>query len=751
MFVDRFFIVIAILSLVLVASGCATFNRAQSPIEDEPIILSQPQATPQDVFNAFVEAWRAQNYEAMYALISARSQQLYPFQVFQNRYTVAHTAMDFNGVDVTLKRVDLQGSSAAVAYDAIIRSNTFGDIQDLDRLMRLVQEDGLWRVAWSTMDILNGLSSDSRIRVETRFPPRANIYDRNGAVLVEENGTIITLFAIQQDMRNVDECLDLLARLMIRSRASLARLFANYVPETFFHVGEMDSETYLANRAELEARCAMVETNSPFSKVSTYTNRRYFGHGAATHVTGWVGRIPADQLNFWLAQGYAESDIVGLQGIERAYEEVLAGKPQRFLRLVEPGGATLRELNSAEGSDPKAISLTIDRNLQLATAQAVNDAFNYAVANWAGIATGAAVVIVDVNSGEILTMFSYPTFDPGVFQPDTTYDALSIITNLNNDPRRPYINKAASEQYAPGSTYKIVTTIAAAAEGIWRPDDIFTCELEWAGQEKYGDVLPIRYDWRYTDGLEATGDVNLAQALASSCDPFYYEMGARLFRANPNIIVRYSQLFGLGQRTGFGLIEPEAAGNLAPPQTVGDAINNAIGQGNVSATALQMAILTGAVANGGTVYKPYILKQIGGLDGMPLEQENKPQIVNELNIAPEVLDAVREGMCLVTTDRQFGTATRVFGNQPYSVCGKTGTAQAGFAPHAWFVAYAPSDEPQIAIAVVVPNSREGSEVAAPIVRRILDYYFSAPIEPYPEWWEEEYEPLQAPQGGVAGG
>ncbi len=731
--------------------GCGALAPSQAPIEEAPLALRQPQATPQEVFDAFISAWQTQNYEAMYALISARSQQLYAFPVFQNRYTVAHTAMNFGGVVVDVKDLTLQGTSAALTYDATIQSETFGAIQDPGRTMRFVQEGGAWRVAWSTMDILNGLSSNSRITVETRFPPRANIYDRNGALLVEENGTIVTLFAIQQDMANVDECLNLLARLMLRSRASLARLFANYVPETFFHVGEMDSETYIANRAELEARCAMFQTDSPFSKVSTYTNRRYVGHGAATHVTGWVGRIPADQLNFWLARGYAESDIVGLQGIERAYEDVLAGKPQRFLRLVEPGGATLRELNSAEGADPKTVSLTIDRNLQLITAQAVNDAFNYAVANWAGVATGAAVVVVDVNSGEILAMFSYPTFDPGIFQPDTTYDALSIISNLNNDPRRPYLNKATGEQYAPGSTYKIVTTIAAAQEGIWRPGDIFTCELEWAGQEKYGDVLPVRYDWRYTDGLEATGEVNLAQALASSCDPFYYEMGARLFRADPNAIVRYSQRFGLGQRTEFGLIEPEAAGNLAPPRTVGDAINNAIGQGNVSATALQMAVLTAAVANGGTVYKPYIVKQVGGMDGTALEWENTPQIAQELDIAPEVLAAVQEGMCLVTTDRQYGTAISVFGNQPYTVCGKTGTAQAGFAPHAWFVAYAPLDAPQIAIAVVVPNSREGSEVAAPITRRILDNYFSAPVEPFPEWWEDEYEPLRAPEGGVAGG
>jgi penicillin-binding protein 2 len=245
----------------------------------------------------------------------------------------------------------------------------------------------------------------------------------------------------------------------------------------------------------------------------------------------------------------------------------------------------------------------------------------------------------------------------------------------------------------------------------------------------------------------------MAQALTASCNPFFWEVGALMFRRDANLLSNYARQFGFGQRTGLiGLTaEREASGQIPAPTSVDAALNNVIGQGDTSTTALQMAQLVAAVANGGTLYQPYMVRQVGGVDGTEVLQTIEPEVMGSLGVSEEALAITIEGMCDVTTDEELGTSYRIFNDAPYSSCGKTGTAQAGDAPNAWYVAFAPADDPQIAIAVVVPRSREGSEVAAPITRRILDRYFGAPAASFPSWWETEYVPVEPPRGvgGIA--
>jgi penicillin-binding protein 2 len=331
-----------------------------------------------------------------------------------------------------------------------------------------------------------------------------------------------------------------------------------------------------------------------------------------------------------------------------------------------------------------------------------------------------------------------------------------VIGALNSSTLKPLVDKVVQEQYSPGSTFKIITSIAAASEGVIGLDDVFYCDLQWDGT-KHGDK--IRYDWRKTDKLDPTGDVVLSQALTASCDPFFYEMGARLYEKNPtgNLLASYAQRLGLGTPLGIlGLDQSEAPGNLAPPDNITSAVNDAIGQGNVQIPPIQMAQMVAAVANGGTLYKTYLVQQIGGMDGAAVTFQAQPQIVRQLNLRPEVIQAVQDGMCQVTTNRKIGTAEFVFGNAPYGVCGKTGTAQTAYYPNGWFVAYAMptrDSKPELAIAVMVANSREGSEVAGPIVRRILDIYYNAKkVIDYPDWWNQgPYHPLEIPEGGTGGG
>lgn len=711
---------------------------------------------PEEVFEAFMAAWNAADYEAMYELVSAPSQELYPLTTFSNRYSTVSDAINLETVNYTFEDMRLQGDSAEVHYDAALESPIFGTIEDPDRIMRLVRlESNQWRVAWTPMDIINGLANDVSFTVQQRLPQRANIYDRDGDVLVEENGTVTALFIRQQDIANIDDCLNVLSEALLVRRSELASLFNQYNADTVFHVGEIDPEIFANWRETLSEQCA-INDQGEFRKITQYQNRRYFGHGAATHVTGYVGRIPADDVALWRSRGYAESDLIGRAAIEAAFEEELAGKPERYLRMIEPGGATLRELGGAVGSDSVPVQLTIDRELQYQTTKAINDAFNYAAPNWASVARGAGAVVIDVNTGEILALASYPTFDPTLFNPVSSYENVTARLNaIGNDPLRPLANKAVQEQYSPGSVYKILTTIAASQEDIFPEDELFDCQLEWNGAE-YGDTVSVRQDWRVIDDLDPAGLITMPQALTTSCNPFFWTMGGMMYQRDPNMLVHYSEEFGLGSRTGIDVLGSEASGALPVPNSPAAAINNAIGQGDIQVTVLQFARAVAAVANGGKVYQPYIVKQVGGLDGAPVIETFEPELVNEVELDDTTWQTVWQGMCDVPIDEELGTGRYAFVlNQPYeyTTCGKTGTAEAGprgsgIPPIAWYVAYAPAENPEIAVAVVVPQSREGSEVSAPIVRRILDHYFNQPIAPFPDWWTGEYIPLERPAGVV---
>ncbi|MFN8373469.1 MAG: penicillin-binding transpeptidase domain-containing protein [Anaerolineae bacterium] len=402
------------------------------------------------------------------------------------------------------------------------------------------------------------------------------------------------------------------------------------------------------------------------------------------------------------------------------------------------------------------MTLTIDRDLQRATAEALSDAFNYAAANWAQYSPGGAAIVMDVNTGAILALASYPGFDPALFDPNSAIpsdDRINAINALSTSQlRQPLRNHATQDQYFPGSTFKIITTAATANEDLISPTELFNCDLRWDGRP-YGDTREFRIDWRSTDGLDPAGEITISQALAASCNPFFYQFGALLYRdVGFQALMDYARRMGLGAATGLAPVMQEADAELPTIDNPEEAIMSAVGQYDVQVTAIQMVRMMAGVANGGTLYRPYIVQQVGGVDGQPVTFEAEPTVVGNMDFAPEVYQVIRDGLCLATTDETLGTSWFVFEDMPYTVCGKTGTAQTGTPyPNGWFVAYAPADDPQVAIIAVVPNSREGSETAAPIVRRILDHYFNAPIADFPDWWfNNTYNVLDLPEGSTGG-
>ncbi len=734
---------------LLATSGCEALLSTGSNPEEAPAIQLLQQS-PEQVAAAFLDAWGRRDYAAMYGLIAPQSQALTPSEVFRVIYETDDAVVGIDGLRYAVGAVESQGTTTIVQYDLTLQSNIYGEIVDQDRIMRLVQVGNDWRIAWSRMDVFDGLAPGTILETVTERAPRGNIYDRNGDYLVEENGTVTTVLVSRFDMPDVVECYTTLARVFRRDYDDLAAQLDSFNAETVVPVGDLDTDVYLANELEMIENC----------NIQSYDRqtRRYAGHGALAHVTGAIGQISAQDLEFWRSRGYDADALVGLSGLERQYEETLAGEPERVLRIREPGGAIVREVTRVSGRAPQDIRLTIDLGLQIAAAQALADAYNYAAPNWAetGRSGGAGVAILDVNTGAVLALASWPTYDPGIFNPDTPLFLVGeYILSLRNDPRRPFFNRAIQEQYPPGSTFKIITTAAALAEGVWGADEIFNCGLRWEGRP-FGDSLAERTDWRVLEeDREAAGDIVPAQALAASCNPFYYQMGALLYRRGPGVLMEYARRMGLGAPTGLDINNPpEAVGQIPPIRATDEAISSAIGQSNVAVTILQMAHMVAGVANDGSLYRPYVVAQVGE------QSARTPQVSSEMGISEAVLNEVREGMCLVTTDTTYGTAWRVFGDfefnvpsTPYIPCGKTGTAQTVREPHGWFVAYAPNDNPQIAIAVMVENSREGSETAAPIVRRILDYYFQSPPElvaSYPGWWTESYVPLPIPEGTTGG-
>lgn len=760
----RFSLMAAIALLALVLAGCEGLSLpGSSAVGGAASILQIPQS-PQDVAASFLDAWGRSDYDAMYALLSPQSQQMTSQPVFRTTYEQADSQIGLRGATPNFGRTEEQGTSAAVPYDLSLDTTYFGEFTDHDRTIRLVQSPNGWRVAWTSNDIFAGYSSGTRLEVVLRREPRGDILDHNGDVLVEQDSTVIELYITRAAIPDEAACLDLLATVLLTQRSDLAASFADYNFDTQFPVGDVDPETWSRYSQALSESCAIVSDSRE--------TRRYVGHGAASHITGYIGQIPVEQLSSYEDQGYASGDLVGRTGIEAQYESELAGASSRVLRVVEPGGMVVREIAQSEGRSPVDVTLTIDRDLQLASEQALADAFNYAGNNWGSRehSTGGGVVVLDIHSGAVLALASYPTFDPGIFNPDTPiFNVGSHQIALQNDSRQPYLNRVIQNSYAAGSTFKIVTAAAAAEERIFNPNDIFYCGRVWDGRQ-FGDTRSERYDWRYSEVEGAnfdTGDVTMSEALASSCNPFFYQMGALLFRdRGPGTLSQYARGMGLGQRTGFDFTEPqEVAGQLETPQGADAAISQAVGQGNSQVTILQMARMVAAVANGGTLYEPYIVESVGPNSGQ-LAYEATAEVAGQIPLTERALTVVRDGMCMVpdstvygrTSGERLGTAWFAFSDPdwypaPYTLCGKTGTAQTGrIEPNGWFVAYAPADNPQIAVAAMIEHGREGSETAAPIVRRILDAYFNVPqdqVAPFPEWWfDNSYNPMQIPEGST---
>lgn len=715
--------------LLFFAVGC----QPDAP-EAESIIIptvARLDATPtpnlidaERVARQFLEAWRESDLEVMHSLISFSSQEAQPLPEFIALYEQAHATMTYETLDYRGNTLTRNGDVAVFNYDVTFQTRILGNFTDAGRDMLLVFDERAndWRVAWTAGDIFREMADGSQLRMTPIIPPRANIYDRGGLLtLADQNGRVAVVNVIREKIPDYAGCLSALSVALEKPVEELQARLEARPAHWLMDMGTLDATGYEAWHEQLEAICAAQFDGRPV---------RHYSSGAITaNIVGYVGYPDEEEVAALEAAGFQADSIIGRSGIEASWDEALRGQPGGTLSVVTPGGQVLREIVSKRSEPPHSVWLTIDTEFQRRIYQIFEQAYAENAESWAAGSRGASAVVMDVNTGEVLAMVSYPSFDNNAFTPFPIMgqqQAQQIIAQVQQDPRRPQLNRPLLGAYPLGSVMKLVSSIAAAESRTYSLDERYTCTGIWSR-----DIT--RYDWL----AGGHGTVTLPQAITRSCNPYYYEVGYRLDAVDPYLLPNTARMMGFGSATGIeGL--PEADGLIVDPdwwrQNIGstwnfsEAVNMAIGQGYLQVTPVQVTRMIAAIANGGRLLQPQLVLQ-AGLYGEPPSYEAQPVIVREVDVRPEVMAMVRQGMCDVTTT-PLGTAEFIFRDSPvqtYGVCGKTGTAQPGtpnVMTHAWFAAYAPRENPEIAVVVMVENGNEGSGTAAPIARDIFEVYFT---------------------------
>lgn len=558
------------------------------------------------------------------------------------------------------------------------------------------------------------LATQNQLEMFPIEPNRGLIYDRNG-VLLAENTPIFTLSIIPEYVSNIDATLVALSRVIELSDSSIYQFYKVLKQhKKFAHVPlkykltQSEVESFYANRFRF-----------PEAVIDAIMIRHYPKGESMANVVGYIGKANAQDLKNFDANSYTLNSLVGKVGIEKYYENILRGKIGYKQAEIDASGHIVRNLQAINPTPGNNIYLTIDSKLQCAAQKALGS-------------ERGSVVIIDPNNGEILALVTNPNYDPNLFAYGIDNDTFS---SLQNSPDKPMYNRAVRGLFPIASTIKPFIALAALDNNII--DTNYT--IFDPGWFKLPNSSHIFRDWQ----PYGHGKVNIVKAIIESSDVFFYTLSTKLgIDKIDNILMR----FGFGQKSGVDLAE-ELSGVVASPKWKmsntgkpwfpGDTVLSSIGQGFMLTTPLQLANAVAALAEQGTRYKPHLLLKTQFAKGVVVQEK-------ALNVMPIILKNKRHWETIINAMRGVvaspsGTAYKHFGGKlPYTVAGKTGTAQlfhhrfneesASFETsnipkklrnHSLFIAFAPVDNPQIALAVIVENS-----VSAPIVaRKILDFYF----------------------------
>ena len=538
------------------------------------------------------------------------------------------------------------------------------------------------------------LADGNRIRIIPAVAPRGTFYDRNGAILVTNRpGFAVSILSLDKPIsEEVVQRLSTLLEVPIEEMHEKIKNHSTIDPIRIKTDVTADIVSILEEQKDLY----------PGVIIEVQPYRNYILKQEAAHTFGYVSEINDVELETKKDQGYKQGDIVGKFGLERIYDKEIRGVDGGEQVEVDVMGKPVQILGRKEPVAGADLILTLDRDLQVAAEQAV-DAQLVEVG-----AHAAAAVAMNPQTGEVLALVSRPAFDPNLF-------AGGISTKnwneINNNPYHPMDDKAITGEYPPGSTFKIVTGVAAlAAEKVTPEEQIFDSGTHW--------LVP-----KSNASGEALGWINFREALAHSDNVYFYEMGIRL---GIDLLEQYARMFGLGEITGIDL-PYEAEGLVANRRYkekvygdewyISETMDAAIGQGFNLVTPIQAAMVMGEIAANGNRYKPHLVKKIVMQDGT-LVKEFQPELLSKLNVEPWIIELVQSSLKDVT---KYGTAASNFRGFNVDIAGKTGTAENPHGrDHGWFVAYGPFDNPNIVVAVVVEQGGFGSMSAVPIGRKILE-------------------------------
>lgn len=580
-------------------------------------------------------------------------------------------------------------------------------------------------------DYYQTLAESNRISVVPIVPNRGLILGRNGVVLAH-NYSGYTLEITPNKTADLEATINELSTLIEitpKDRKRFRKLLAE----------RRNFETLvIRNRLSDEevARFAAQQYRFPGVGIKARLFREYPYGEMTAHLIGYVGRINQTDVTQLeendLAANYRGSDYIGKTGLEQSYENELHGTTGVEQVEVDSVGRAVRRLSRTPPVSGNALVLSIDAKLQ-------EIAFR-SFGNYRG-----ALVAIDPNNGEVLAFVSKPGYDPALF-----IDGIDTQSwdELNNSPDTPLNNRALRGQYPPGSTIKPFMALAGLHYGERSPGQT----ISDPGYFTLPGSSHQYRDWK----KNGHGSVDMFKSIVVSCDTYYYGLATDL---GIDRISKYLPRFGFGKKTGIDL-EGETSG-LLPSQEwktrryrqqwyMGDTVSVGIGQGYSLVTPLQLAVATAMLANNGMGFRPHLVKEVrSSLSNANHLMENNPQF--DLKIEPAHLDLVRKAMAAVT--QPGGTAVQAAAGAPYHIAGKTGTAQVigmkqgekydaskideRHRDHAWFIAFAPAEQPRIALAVLVENGGHGSSTAAPIARKVLDYYLLGKVP----------QPLQSVTGG----
>ena len=738
-----------ILIPAFILAACGTNNGSSLfPTETAlpPPIVNVTSAPDAGIaLSAYLDAYKADDYNAMYAMLSKVTTDTLPLDQFAKRNRDALNEMSAGSFDYVINSALVNPLSAEVAYHVTYHTVLAGDIQR-DMIAHFTSEGGQWKLQWDDANILPELAGGNALKMDYNIPTRGEIYDRTGEPFAAQSD-VYAFYVIPGSV--TDESIGTLA----------ARVWAlcGISPEVLTQDILNTPDQFAIPLCEASAdESVIIRGSSPSGlQWEQYTSRYYFEQGTGSNVVGYTTFISAEDLETYKRLGYQGSERVGNAGIERSMEDSLAGKHGGTLYVVNPStGQIVTKVGESEAQPSESVNLTLDRNLQY-----------YAEKSIEGFR--GAVVVMEVDTGRVLAMASSPDYDSNIFETNNP-NSSERIAELFQRVDDPLLNRAAQGQYPLGSVFKIITMAAGMESGLYIPDSTYDCQYDWT---KLPDT--IRHDWtwqhcqdRVASGRECntpdslpSGLLTLSQGLMRSCNPFFYDIGYTLYQNNRQTdIANMARAFGLGSPTGIGQIT-EAAGNISDPQTAIDVVNQAIGQGDMQVTPLQVARFIAALGNGGTLYRPQVVESIQPIEGPPT-LIFKPEATGVLPVTPERLQLIREAMIEVVKN-PLGTASFRLRGIQVPVAGKTGTAESGSGrPHAWFAGYTLceeavdqfpicKDKPDIAIVVVLENQGEGSDWAAPVFKRIIEtYYYGSPRTIY--WFESNFGVTETPTpfGGI---